>query len=100
MKNIIKLGYGDISVGAVRDPNGNHGICFVKEDEVHIVGSGAREGEGFGETKDSILFQIKSSKPESLDVVIEMLIKARKFFNEESPFSPFEDSQEYHESFS
>lgn len=77
----LELGHGDISIAALQADDGRHGVMFFHTPNVEI---GADTHEPIRTEKDTrtVVLQITSAKPESLDVLICKLQESRDYFRE------------------
>ena len=76
----LELGHGDVSIAALKADDGKHGVIFMADPNVEI---GAKTGSA-GRSEDlekPVFLSINSARKESLDVLIQKLQEARRYFD-------------------
>ena len=79
----IELGHGNVSIGALCADDGKHGVNFYHTPDVEIGETTHVGGRTENDTRPLVL-QIRSTCPESLDVLIHHLMLAKSYYNGEN----------------
>jgi hypothetical protein len=84
-KTTLELGHGDVGLVSLKADNGCHGILFHRNE-----GGEVGKDTGLGECRTEVFepevfLEITASSKESLQVIINTLEEAKKFFDAQRP---------------